>query len=95
MKVLHHRSNRLPDRRLRLWVTLAVAALLCNAAPAGARQRHASQPVPTSRVTVTSASLHVVPKSFLGLSMNVEEMEDYTEQPDFPAFIKLITPSGE
>lgn len=95
MKLLHHRSNPLPDRRLRLWVTLAVAALLCNAAPAGARQRRASQPVPTSRVTVTSTSLHAVPTSFLGLSMNVEEMEDYTEQPDFPAFIKLITPVGD
>jgi hypothetical protein len=80
---------------LRLGVTCAVAALLCNAAPAGARQRRASQPVPTSRVTVMSTVLHSVPTSFLGLSMNVEEMEDYTEQPDFPQFIDLITPDGD
>jgi len=80
---------------LRLGATCAVAALLCNAAPAGARQRRASQPVPTSRVTVTSAALHAVPTSFLGLSMNVEEMENYTEQPDFPQFINLITPNGD
>lgn len=73
----------------------AAAAILLAAAPAGARARHASQPVPTSRVTVTGTALHAVPTSFLGLSMNVEEMEDYTEQPAFPQFVKLITPSGD
>ena len=46
-------------------------------------------------MTVTSSALHTVPTSFLGLSMNVEEMEDYTEQPDFPNYVKLITPDGD
>ena len=27
--------------------------------------------------------------------MNVEEMEDYTQQPAFPNFVKLITPNGD
>jgi hypothetical protein len=80
---------------LRLGVAVGAVALLCNIAPAGARQRRASQPVPTSQVTVTGAALHTVPSSFLGLSMNVEEMEDFTQQPDFPNFINLITPDGD
>ena len=80
---------------LRLAATAAVAALLCVPASAGARPRHASQPVPTSHVTVTGTALHTVPTSFLGLSMNVEEMEDYTEQPNFANFINLITPNGD
>lgn len=81
---------------MRLGVTVAaVAALLCGALPAGARERRASQPVPTSQVTVTDAPLHTVPNSFLGLSMNVEEMEDFTSQPDFPNFLRLITPDGD
>lgn len=81
---------------LRLLVPLAAAAaILLSAAPAGARGGHASQPVPTSAVTVTNIPLHTVPASFLGLSVNVEEMEDYTQQPAFPQFIKLITPNGD
>jgi hypothetical protein len=91
---------------LRLTAALAAAALaavapaavaLVFAAPAAAAQRvgHASQPVPTARVTVTGAMLRSVPSSFLGLSMNVEEMEDYTVQLAFPQFIRLITPAGD
>jgi hypothetical protein len=80
---------------LRLGAALAGSLLLLNAAAAGARSGHASQPVPTSRVTVTGSALHTVPSSFLGLSMNVEEMADYTEQPDFAQFINLITPQGD
>ena len=83
---------------LRLSAACAAAALLCNVAPASAAGRnvsHASQPVPTARVTVTGSTLHAVPTSFLGLSMNVEEMEDYTTQANFPQFIRLITPAGD
>ncbi len=81
---------------LRLAAPLAAAAaILIAATPAGARPRHASQQVPTSRVTVTATPLQVVPPSFMGLSMNVEEMEDFTQQPAFPQFIKLITPAGD
>lgn len=64
--------------------------MLLAAVPAAARSGHASQPVPTARVTVTGTALHVVPTSFLGLSINVEETEDYTQQPAFPQFINLI-----
>jgi hypothetical protein len=80
---------------LRLSVALTAALLLLNGAAASARARHASQPVPTSSVTVTGTALRTVPNSFLGLSMNVEEMEDYTEQADFAQFINLITPQGD
>ena len=81
---------------LRLAASLAVAAAtLVSAAPASARSRQQSQPVPTSRVTVTGAALHTVPQSFLGLSMNVDEMEDYTQQPALPQFMSLITPNGD
>ena len=51
--------------------------------------------MPTSRVTVTTTAMQQVPPSFLGLSMNVEEMEDFTNQPAFRNFVKLITPDGD
>ncbi|HWE59460.1 MAG TPA: hypothetical protein VG228_07165 [Solirubrobacteraceae bacterium] len=95
MPVLHHQSNPARNRMLRLSAVLAAAALVCSAATAGARQTRASQPVATSRVTVTGTALRTVPTSFLGLSMNVEEMEDYTTQSAFPSFIRLITPQGD
>ncbi len=77
-------------------VVIAVAALLMTfTASALARAKRASQPVPTSRLTVTATATHVVPDSFLGLSINVEEMEDFTNQPDFSNFVNLITPDGD
>ncbi|MCL2418369.1 MAG: hypothetical protein FWD04_03690 [Conexibacteraceae bacterium] len=51
--------------------------------------------MPTSRVSVTTTSSQPVPNSFLGLSINVDEMEQYTEQPAFPNFVKLLTPAGD
>jgi hypothetical protein len=78
---------------LRLGAVVVVAALLGNVA--GARERRASLSVPTSQVTVASTALHTVPSSFLGLSINVEEMLDFTQQPAFPNFINLITPNGD
>ena len=96
MKVLHHSIQPPPSRMLRLAAAAGASLpLLLAAAPASARSRRQSQPVPTSSVTVTSTALHTVPMSFLGLSMNVEEMEDYTEQPAFPQFMNLITPNGD
>lgn len=102
MKVLHHLLNPSTRRMLRPAVT---AALVCAASVSlgvvtasgavGRRAGHASQPVPTARVTVTPTVLRAVPTSFLGLSMNVEEMEDYTRQPAFPQYIRLITPAGD
>jgi len=74
-------------------LTLLIACL--PAAAAGARERRLTGPAPTSQVSVSGAALTAVPQSFLGLSMNVEEMEDFTYQPAFPQFVKLIEPSGD
>ena len=71
--------------------TLLLAGLTATAA--GARERHLA--APTSRVSVSGAVLMPVPQSFMGLSMNVEEMEDFTYQPAFTQFIKLIEPNGD
>jgi hypothetical protein len=81
---------------LRIAAGVAAAALLliCSA-QATAHARRASQPVPTSRVSVTTTAMEQVPASFLGLSMNVDEMEYFTEQPAFPNYVKLITPDGD
>jgi hypothetical protein len=54
-----------------------------------------SQAVPTSNVSVSAAVVRAIPTSFLGLSMNVEEMQDFTGQPTFDQFIRLITPDGD
>ncbi len=80
---------------LRLAVTAAVLLSAGLAAAAGARERRQNLPAPTSRVSVTGAVLTPVPQSFMGLSMNVEEMEDFTYQPAFTQFVKLIEPSGD
>jgi hypothetical protein len=96
MKRFLHQSNPAAQRMLRLGLGLAAAsAVLCGAGQASARGRRAASSVPTSQVTVTGTALETVPTSFLGLSMNVEEMEDFTQQPAFPAFVKLITPDGD
>ena len=68
--------------------------LTCCVSALGSAGR-ASQPVPTSRVTVTDTATRVVPQSFLGLSVNVDEMEDFTDQPAFPNFVSLINPTGD
>jgi hypothetical protein len=73
----------------------AMVSLLVCAAQATAHIKRASQPVPTSRVAVTTTAMQQVPTSFLGLSMNVDEMEYFTTQPAFPNFVKLITPDGD
>jgi hypothetical protein len=73
----------------------ALASLLSFSSAAGAASTRASEPVPTSLVTVTTNAMQQVPTSFLGLSMNVDEMTQYTQQQYFPAFVKLITPDGD
>ena len=94
MKVRHHSCN--PSRRGMLRVAAATAAsLLICTAQATAKTKRASQPVPTSRVSVTTTAMQQVPTSFLGLSMNVDEMEYFTKQPAFPNYVKLITPDGD
>jgi hypothetical protein len=79
---------------LRVVAAVAVCLLTC-ATQATARTKRASQPVPTSRVSVTTTAMQEVPTSFLGLSMNVDEMEYFTNQPAFPNYVKLITPGGD
>lgn len=74
---------------------IAISLFLPATAAASARSKHASQTIPTSQVTVSSAPGEVVPQSFLGLSMNVEEMEDFTGHANFQHFVKLITPTGD
>lgn len=81
---------------LRIAATLAAGVSLSWGTPAaGARLRHASQAIPTSRVSVDGSAMQAVPASFMGLSINVEEMEDYTTQAAFPKFIGLMTPAGD
>ena len=80
---------------LRTAGALAILAVSVPLAAADARASHASQTVPTSSVAVSGSPLQVVPPSFLGLSINVEEMTDYTSEPAFPQFVKLITPDGD
>ena len=101
MNTLDHCTNPSGGPRLRGAVApLAAAALLtavtaCVAAgPASARERLMVRPAPTSSVTVTGVPLAAVPTSFMGLSMNVEEMQAFTSQPAFTQFVKLIEPSG-
>src|ERR1700691_1499163 len=94
MKVRHHSSNPSCSRMLRVVAAVAVSLLICTA-QATARTKRASQPVPTSRVSVTTTAMQQVPASFLGLSMNVDEMEYFTNQPAFPNYVKLITPDGD
>jgi hypothetical protein len=86
---------------LAIGLVLAAAAAAAGTATAAttttlsARVEHASEIIPTSRLTVPGTAMQVVPRSFLGLSMNVEEMEDYTSHANFQNFVKLITPSGD
>ncbi len=95
MKVRHHLPNPSTPRMFRFGAVLLAAVCIWQGTPSQARQPHASQYVPTARVTVTNTPLHGIPNSFLGLSINVEETLDFTSQPAFPQFIKLITPSGD
>lgn len=61
---------------------------------AQARARHTTA-IATSQAVVTGTPLATVPQSFMGLSMNDDEMEDFTNQPAFPAFVSLLTPNGD
>lgn len=45
---------------------------------------------PVSSATVTTTAVRAVPQSFLGLSMNVEEMQDFTDNPAFSAIVQNL-----
>jgi hypothetical protein len=50
----------------------------------------------TSTATVTLKPLVKVPRSFMGLSINTNEVPDYTDEPaQFENFIRLLTPSDD
>ncbi|MGC9220562.1 MAG: hypothetical protein ACP5H2_04320 [Solirubrobacteraceae bacterium] len=87
-----------PFRRQRLrplvYALTVAPALLIGVSASAHSTAHQVVNVPTSTVTVQASTLHAVPPSFLGLSMNVEEMEDFTNQPAFPNFVRLISPAG-
>ncbi len=74
---------------------ILAGTLVLATGPASARVRLMVPEAPTSSVTVTGAALAAIPPSFMGLSMNVEEMQDFTGQAAFPQFVKLIDPSGD
>jgi hypothetical protein len=90
-----HRNTRGRSLMRTAAAIIALGVLLAATPGANAGVKRASQTIPTSQVTVSSAPGQVVPQSFLGLSMNVEEMEDFTSHPNFQRFVKLITPTGD
>jgi hypothetical protein len=98
----HHPLQLLRTSRavLPVAVLLMSAVLLVCCSGAGARtagklRAHASTPVASSQVTVTTNLLHVVPQSFMGVSMDIQEMLAFTGQPTFPQFLSLIDPQGD
>ena len=69
----------------------ALAGVLCAAALLGLAASAEAQSVvpgrPVSTVTIGTNLVQQIPQSFLGLSINEEEMEDFTNQ---PAFLNII-----
>jgi hypothetical protein len=83
--------SRRPPRRLSctsLRVAAGLLGLLLMPAAATASPAVPSRPVSTPAITTTL--VHAVPQSFLGFSMNVEEMEDFTNPPEDGAFTSII-----
>lgn len=81
------RSRRPTSVALRL---LAVGLLLCLLLPRSASASPVVPGRPVSSPTVTTTLLKAVPKSYLGFSMNVEEMEGFTDEPAFSNIINNI-----
>jgi hypothetical protein len=83
--------SRRPTRRLTrtsLRMAAGLVGLLLVPAVATASPVVPSRPV--SAADVTTTLVQTVPQSFLGLSMNVEEMEDFTNPPEESAFTSII-----
>jgi len=75
-------------KRLSLRTVLVLLALALIPAVAAASPVVPSRPV--SAADVTTNVVQAVPQSFLGFSMNVEEMEDFTNPPQDGAFTSII-----
>lgn len=91
MPVYASARSRRPRRRLArysLCAATALLSLLLITAAAAASPVLPSRPV--SAADVTTTLVHAVPQSFLGFSMNVEEMEDFTNPPQDNAFTSII-----
>jgi hypothetical protein len=55
-----------------------------------------SPPSATSKATVTLKTLVKIPRSFMGLSINTNEVQDYTDEPtEFENFMRLLTPTDD
>ncbi len=80
------RSRRLTRSSLRLAAWLLGLLLI----PATAAASPVVPGRPVSAADVTTTLVHAVPQSFLGFSMNVEEMEDFTNPPEDGAFTSII-----
>jgi len=80
------RLRRLMIESLRLAAGLLVLSLL----PATASASTAVPGRPVSTVTITTSLVRPVPQSFLGFSMNVEEMEGFTDMPAFATMVNNI-----
>ena len=71
-----------------LGAALASVALLLTPGSASAQSVVAGRPVST--VSVTTNEVAAIPKSFLGFSMNVEEMEGFTNLPAFDSILNNL-----
>jgi hypothetical protein len=74
--------------RASLRLAAGLLALLLIPATAAASPVVPGRPV--SAADITTDLVHAVPQSFLGFSMNVEEMEDFTNPPEDSAFTSII-----
>lgn len=74
------------------WPSLAasLAILVCSFSPPAASASAVVPGRPVSTATVTTTLAHAVPRSFLGLSINVEEMRDFTDAPAFTAIVNNL-----
>jgi hypothetical protein len=73
---------------------VAVVLTMLLFAPAAASAASVVPGRPVSTANVTTTWLQAVPQSYLGFSMNVEEMEGFTEEPAFASIINNVLNTG-
>jgi len=84
------RSRRLTLRQTLRSLCVVAGSLGALLIPAVAAASPVVSSRPVSAVNVTTTLVRAVPTSFLGFSMNVEEMEDFTNPPEGSAFTTII-----
>jgi len=84
------RSRRPMGRPARRSLCLAAGLLGLLLVPAVATASPVVPSRPVSDADITTTLVRAVPHSFLGFSMNVEEMEDFTNPPEDNAFTSII-----